>query len=208
MRSLHWQLCLLACFSFALATGCQETAPETAHTEEDHAQEHAHAETLAEAITELTELHSEISTAFTADKPDDAHDALHDVGHVLEELGPLAKHEKLPEDRLAAIETAVETLMDGYGELDKTMHGAEGKSWSEVSASIDEALKNIKAAANGETAPAAEPTSGTDEKPTDEKPTEEKPADEKPADEKPADAAPAAEAPAAEAPAAEAPKAE
>jgi hypothetical protein len=203
MRSFHWQLCLLACFSFTLTTGCQETAPETAQVEEDHQHEHAHAETLAEAVTELNELHSEIAKAFTADKPDDAHDALHDVGHVLEELAPLAKNEKLPDDRMAAIETAVTTLMDGYGELDKTMHGAEGKSWSEVSASIDEALKSIKAAVSGEAAPSAEPTAGTEEKPADEKPADEKPADEKPADEKtaegkPADAVPADEAPKAE----------
>ena len=193
MRSLNWQLCLLACFSFALTAGCQESAPETAQSEEDHTHEHAHAETLAEAVTELSTLHSEIATAFTADKPDDAHDALHDVGHVLEELGPLAQNEKLPEDRLTAIETAVKTLMDGYGELDKTMHGAEGKSWSEVSASIDEALKNIKAAAAGEMTPADEPTANTEEKPAEEKPADEKPAEETPAEEKPADEAPKAE---------------
>lgn len=203
MRSFHWQLCLLACFSFALTSGCQETAPETAHVEEDHQHEHAHAETLAEAVTELNELHSEIAKAFTADKPDDAHDALHDVGHVLEELAPFAKNEKLPDDRVAAIETAVTTLMDGYGELDKTMHGAEGKSWSEVSASIDEALKSIKAAVSGEAAPSAEPTAGTEEKPADEKPADEKPADEKPAEDKPAEDKPADAAPAAEAPKAE-----
>lgn len=203
MRSFHWQLCLLACCSLALTTGCQETAPETTQAEEDHQHEHAHAETLAEAVTELNELHSEIAKAFTAEKPDDAHDALHDVGHVLEELAPLAKNEKLPDDRVAAIETAITTLMDGYGELDKTMHGAEGKSWSEVSASIDEALNSIKAAVSGEPVPSAEPTAGTDEKPADEKPadekpTEEKPSEDKPAEDKPADAAPAAEAPKAE----------
>jgi len=198
MRSLTWQLCLLACLSFSLTAGCQETAPENTQAEEDHAHEHAHAETLAEAITELTELHSDIAAAFKADKPDDAHDALHDIGHVLEELTPLAKNEKLPEDRVAAIETAVKTLMDGYAELDKTMHGTEGKGWTEVSTSIDDALKSIKAAASGEAPPAAEPAPAADEKPADEKPADEKPADEKPADEKPADAAPAADAPKAE----------
>jgi hypothetical protein len=188
MRSLPWQLCLLACLSFTLTAGCQETAPENAKVEEDHSHEHAHAETLAEALTELTEFHSDIAAAFTAEKPDDAHDALHDIGHVLEELTPLAKNEKLPEDRVAAIETAVKTLMDGYGELDKTMHGAEGKGWSEVSTSLEDALKSIKTAASGEAAPAAEPAPAAAEKP----------AEEKPAEEKPADAAPPADAPKAE----------
>lgn len=194
MRSFHWQLCLLACLSFAFTVGCQQDASEAEHAEESHEHEDAHAETLAEAITELTELHSEISAAFSSDKPDNAHDALHDVGHVIEEIAVFAKAEKLPEDRISAIESAIKNLMDGYGELDKSMHGGDGKPWSEVSAAIDEALKSLKAAAAGEIVPAAEPTAPAQETPAEEKPTEAAPADPAPAEGDPTEAQPAADA--------------
>jgi hypothetical protein len=188
---------LLFCVPLALTVGYQESAPapETA----EHGHEHAHAETLAEAVTELDELHGAISKAFSANTPDDAHDPLHDTGDVLNEVVELAKTEKLPEDRLAAIETSVKALLDGYGELDKTMHGGEGKTWEEVSGPINESLKNLKAAISGEAAPAPAEASA---------PTA--PAEDKPAEDKPAEAAPAPTpdpTPAADAPA-EAPKAE
>ena len=202
MLPAKWSLPLLFCAPLALTVGCQESNPAPEIAEHDH--EHAHAETLAEALTELDELHGAISKAFSANTPDDAHDPLHDMGDVLNEVVELAKTEKLPEDRLAAIETSVKALLDGYGELDKTMHGGEGKTWEEVSGPINESLTNLKAAISGEAAPA--PAEGS--APT--APAEDKPAEEKPAEEKPAESAPAPTpdpTPAADAPA-EAPKAE
>ncbi|MEY2727880.1 MAG: hypothetical protein RLZZ458_3747 [Planctomycetota bacterium] len=192
MLAPKWSLPLLFCVPFALTAGCQDSAPEPQPTEHEHEHEHAHAETLAEAITELDELHAAISKAFIAKTPDDAHDPLHDIGEVLNETVELAKAEKLPEDRLATVNTAVTALLDAYGELDKTMHGGEGKTWEEVSGPIDEAIKNLKAAAAGDAAPAPAPEAAA--------PAEDKPADAAPA---PAsDATPATEAPA------EAPKSE
>lgn len=186
MLTPKWSLPLLLCVPIALTTGCQDSDPAPETTEHEHEHEHAHPETLAEAITELDELHAAISKAFSTKNPDDAHDPLHDIGDVLNEIVDFAKAENLPEDRLAAIESAVKALLDSYGELDKTMHGGEGKTWEEISGPIDESLKNLKAAVAGETAPAPAENS--------------EPA--APAEEKPADPAPAADAPA------EAPKAE
>ncbi|MEY3457796.1 MAG: hypothetical protein RL215_953 [Planctomycetota bacterium] len=190
MRAPNWFITLLCCIPLALAIGCQDstTAPESAADEHGH--EHEHPESLADALVELDDLHAVISKAFNDKKPDDAHDPLHDVGHVLEEIVELAKTENVPADRIATIETSVKALFEGYGELDKTMHGGEGKTWEEVSGAIDEALKNLKAAANGDVAPA--PT----EEPAAPAPADEKPADEKPAEEKTAEPAESKDTPA------------
>lgn len=202
MRFPHRSLGLIFSAPLLLTTGCNETppAPPVAdHAHDEHA--HHHPETLAEAVTELTELRDTIRDAFAANDPDKAHDPLHEVGHILETVSDLAKEEKLSDEKLAIVKSSVDTLMQSFGDIDKSMHGQEGASYKDVSTKIDDAIKaltELNAPVSDTPAPEAEaPKAET-----------ETPAAEAPAAEAPTAETPAAEAPAAEAPAAaETPKA-
>lgn len=191
MRFPHRSLGLIFSAPLLLTTGCNETPPTPPVAEHAHDEHAHHPETLTEAVTELTELRDTVRDAFAANDPDKAHDPLHEVGHILETVSDLAKEEKLSDEKLAIVKSSVETLMQSFGEIDKSMHGQEGASYKDVSTKIDDAIKAL-AELNA---------------PASETPATETPATETPATETPATEAPAAEAPAAEAPAAEAPKA-
>ena len=187
MRLKDSSLGLLLSLPFVFASGCSEAPPVTepaGHAHDEHA--HHHPETLAEAVAELSELRDTIRDAFAANDPDKAHDPLHEIGHALEAVAELAQEEKLPEDKLAVVKTSVESLMQSFGEIDKSMHGQEGASYKDVADKIEEALKALQQL----NAPAADA-----------------PAADAPAADAPAADAPAAEAPAADAPAADAPAA-
>lgn len=160
------RLCPVAVLASAvvLIPGCgsssQTQAPIPAASGNDHdhdhdgeGHEHHHAETLPEAITELTELRNTIRDAFAKNDTETAHDPLHEVGHVLELIPELAEKQGISGDALSTIKTSVNTLFDAFGNVDKTLHGQEGSTYSEESAAIDEALKAITDAASG-TAPA------------------------------------------------------
>jgi len=208
MRFPHRSLGLIFSAPLLLTTGCNETppAPPVAdHAHDEHA--HHHPETLSEAVTELTELRDTIRDAFAANDPDKAHDPLHEVGHILETVSDLAKEEKLSDEKLAIVKSSVDTLMQSFGEIDKSMHGQEGASYKDVSTKIDDAIKALTEL----DAPASEtpaPDAPASETPAPDAPKAEAPAAEAPPAEAPAAEAPAAEAPAAEAPPAEAPAAE
>ena len=205
---LHFSKSLagLALLSAVLVPGCQDAAPAPVADTHEHGEGHHHPETLADALTELTELRDTIRDAFAADDTDKAHDPLHEVGHIIEVVQELAEKEKLPEERLAIVNSSAEELFNAFGEVDKTMHGGEGSTYKDVSGKIDAAMVALKAAITGE-APAEPVAAPAGEAPAGEAPAGEAPAGEAPAGEAPAaPAAPAAEAPAA--PAGDAPKAE
>jgi hypothetical protein len=88
---------------------------------------------------------SEICKAFADGTPDDAHDALHEVGHSLEELpGLAAKEGDLTAEQLSAVETAVEALFDGFGELDGTLHGGGEVDIKELEEKLSQALEKLE----------------------------------------------------------------
>jgi hypothetical protein len=195
MRLLRYSGYVLLPVSVLLNSGCGESdksgLPDFSKTDmHDHDHDHGHEhgpESLQDALKELTSLRDTMRDAFAAKNDDAAHDPLHEVGHVLEAFPDLGRKEKVPAENQTAIETAVNTLMDAFGDVDKTMHGQEGSSYSEVSEKIDTAMAALKAACT----------------PATEAPATEAPATEAPATEAPATEAPATEAPATEAPAAQ-----
>ena len=77
-----------------------------------------------------------------------AHDPLHEVGDVLLAIPELAKKENVDSEKLASIQKAVDTLMDAFGRVDKTMHGQEGSTYAEESATIDAAVLELEALLN------------------------------------------------------------
>lgn len=150
-------VCFLALgFTLSLQFGCNKgettTTSSLTTTDDGHGHEHGdhdHATDFAGAIRELEELSGAIGTAMDQGDGDTAHDPLHEVGHVLEAMPELAKKEGLSDDDQTAVNGAVATLMDAYNEVDKGMHGEEGKSWEELKGDIDSALQILTAFEHG-----------------------------------------------------------
>lgn len=161
MCSLRHSWSLFLGFSLLVGSGCSETAktdPVTTSQNQGHDHKgHDHApESLTDALAELTSLRNTIRDSFAKNDQDAAHGPLHEVGAILEAIPELAKKEKVSADNQAAIETAVNTLMDAFGNVDKTMHGQEGSTYSEESATIDTTLTALSAACAADSAPAAD----------------------------------------------------
>ena len=161
MCSLRHSWSLFLGFSLLVGSGCSETTktdPVTTSQNQGHDHKgHDHApESLTDALAELTSLRNTIRDSFAKNDQDAAHGSLHEVGAILEAIPELAKKEKVSADNQAAIETAVNTLMDAFGNVDKTMHGQEGSTYSEESATIDTTLTALSAACAADSAPAAD----------------------------------------------------
>ena len=161
MCSLRHSWSLFLGFSLLVGSGCSETtktAPVTSSQNKGHDHEaHDHGpESLKDALVELTSLRNTIRDSFAKNDQDAAHGPLHDVGAILEAVPELAKKEKVSAENQAAIETAVNTLMDAFGNVDKTMHGQEGSTYTEESAMIDTTLTALSAACAVGSAPAAD----------------------------------------------------
>ena len=101
--------------------------------------------------------------SFAANDMDTAHDPLHEVGDVLMAIPELAKKENADSEKLASIQKAVDTLMDAFGRVDKTMHGQEGSTYAEESATIDAAVLELESLLNPSVAP--KPGAATSDKP-------------------------------------------
>jgi hypothetical protein len=191
MLSLRHSWSALLLLSLVITVGCSD-APKTEEAAHDHEHGHDHDHgpaTLKEALTELTSLRDTMRDAFAKNDADAAHDPLHEVGHVLEAIPELAKKEQVSAENQAAIESAVNTLMDAFGAVDKTMHGQEGSLYSEESEKIDAAITALAAACGPAEPPAFEI-------PATEPPATETPATEAPATETPAEPAAETEKPA------------
>ena len=164
MCSLRHSWSLFLGFSLLVGNGCSETTKtdpvESSQNQGHDHKGHDHApETLKDALAELTSLRNTIRDSFAKNDQDAAHGPLHEVGAILEAIPELAKKEKVSADNQAAIETAVNTLMDAFGNVDKTMHGQEGSTYSEESATIDSTLNALTAACEIGSAPAVDSTS-------------------------------------------------
>lgn len=94
-----------------------------------------------ELITEIVGLNDQIRAASESDDLESAHGALHRIGTRIDQLQSLLRESELEEsERQNATEAAAE-LMTLFGDVDATLHGREGKLYSEVSADIDSALQ-------------------------------------------------------------------
>ena len=151
MCSLRNSRSLVLGFSLLVGSGCTESSKtETAASSAEHVHshdDHDHGpESLKDAINELKSMRDTIRDAFAKNDQDAAHDPLHEVGHVLVAIPELAKKEKVSAENQASIEKAVNSLMDAFGRVDKTMHGQEGSKYNEESATIDATLVTLSQA--------------------------------------------------------------
>jgi len=134
-----------------LCLGCGDTGQMTAsqgNASADHEDDHAHHEhpkSLDEGLKELVALRDTVRDAFANNDTETAHGPLHDVGHLLEDITGLIEKSGLSDEAVAAAKQDIETLFDSFGAVDKTMHGQEGSTYSEVSAKIDAAIHSLQA---------------------------------------------------------------
>lgn len=169
--SQRWKFILLS--FLPLFAGCADDVTRRdanaggASADHDHDHGHRHAPTTSsEGLAELTALRNTIRDAFAANDMDKAHDPLHDVGDVLMAIPELAKKESVDSEKLASIQKAVDTLMDAFGRVDKTMHGQEGSTYSEESATIDAAVLELESLLTPSATPKTDAETPATEAPT------------------------------------------
>lgn len=139
---------LIVTLSLTIGSGCSDAAKEatsplsSSHSHNHDGHDHG-PRTLKDAVAELTALRDTIRDSFARNDHDAAHDPLHDVGELLDSIPKLSAQEKVDAEQQAVIETQVNTLMDAFGRVDKTMHGQEGSTYAEESATIDNALSAL-----------------------------------------------------------------
>lgn len=117
--------------------GCEPAKPKVSAGADDH----KHAETLTGAVKELEGICATIKSAFAKDDAEAAHEPMHEVGHVLEEMPDLIAKSSLDDAGKAEVKNAADSLFDAFNAVDAGMHGSGGKKYSEVSETIDAALK-------------------------------------------------------------------
>nr|WP_201724066.1 hypothetical protein [Rhodopirellula sp. SM50] len=121
--------------------------------DDDHAEEHSHDfKSLSEAVTEIESLRDTIRDEFAAGDADAAHGPLHHIGEVLIATENFIQTMDDSEQKTAAA-AAVDSLLDDFTAIDQGLHGsdeskAKGKSYDDVSKSIDEAIETLKKDAN------------------------------------------------------------
>ncbi|QDV81980.1 hypothetical protein [Stieleria magnilauensis] len=121
--------------------------------DDDHAEAHSHDfKSLSEAVTEIESLRDTIRDEFAAGDTDAAHGPLHHIGAVLIATENFIQTMDDSEQKTAAA-AAVDSLLDDFTAVDQGLHGSEesnakGKSYDDVSKSIDEAIETLKKDAN------------------------------------------------------------
>ena len=137
--------------------------------EHEHGHDHEHGEghnhahgasaemTWSGGIGALMDAQGKLHAAF--EKKDDkaADNAVHEIAHVLESLPALAKQETgWDEVKQAAVQGALEKLLDLYGALDEHLHGGQGSTYEQIAEPLQEPLKVLQATvAPATVAPAA-----------------------------------------------------
>ncbi|GAB5405552.1 MAG: hypothetical protein Aurels2KO_37830 [Aureliella sp.] len=158
-RSIWLRLFLALLFGSGVVTitGCADSADGDSHSHaegeehgghEDHGDGDSHEEkSFEESVAELSQMKEVICEAFANGTPDEAHDALHGVGHLLESLPELASKElSLDEGAMESLDAAVESLFDGFGQLDETFHGGDEVDAAQISEDLSDAIAQMKAA--------------------------------------------------------------
>ncbi len=127
-------------------------SPVADHHEHDHDHDHDHdhhhheeVENFAEGVATLRGHFETIRDALSEDDIDTAHGPIHQVGHLLESLSQLVDHVGLDADDKATAQAAIESMLAGYGELDKAIHGAQPLDYESVREQLDKGMADLEA---------------------------------------------------------------
>lgn len=132
MSELSNVLPLSVLLSVSLISGCSQS-PEPASPQK----------TFSAAVSDAISLRNTIRDGFAAGDVDAAHGPLHEIGYELEKIPELATTADLSSEQLEQVKSAVEQLMDAFGEVDKTLHGGEGSTYEEEAQKIDSGIKTL-----------------------------------------------------------------
>jgi len=106
--------------------------------------EPAPAESPAELLDQIVQFDVEIRAASESDSLEDAHGALHNIGTAIEKLRTGIETGSIEvSDRDASL-AATERLIELFGEVDATLHGKEGKLYSEIVDDVTTQLAVLK----------------------------------------------------------------
>lgn len=134
-----WLLPLIA----ACLVGCSETGDKTPVISANN-----EPQTFQEAVEQIVQLRDTIRDGFAAGDIDAAHGPLHEVGDVLTQIETLAKAGELSEQDLTAVTDSTQSLLDAFGEVDKTLHGGDGSTYDEEAQTIDAVIAVLAEIAN------------------------------------------------------------
>ena len=123
--------------------GCSQEPADPQQPAETNTDSDAPEGTFVSAVTEVISLRNTIRDGFAAGDIDAAHDPLHEVGFRLEDIPELAKKAQLDSAQQGEVDTAVEKLLDAFGNVDKTLHGGEGSTYEEEAEAIDAAVLEL-----------------------------------------------------------------
>ena len=142
-KTLTWAFALL--FAAAM-TGCED-APTDAPVADDHGDhdhdhgEHSAPESFGAAFAQLEEMRDVIG----GEDEEAAHSELHHVTEVITALSKFTADSELSQEAKDSITANLKTVKEGFDSYDALMHGQEdGKEWSEVEESVDNAIAAIE----------------------------------------------------------------
>ena len=108
-----------------------------------------------EAVADAIALRDTIRDGFAAGDVDAAHGPLHDIGHCLLAI-PKAAESELTGEESQKVSDAIDELMDAFGEVDKTLHGADGSTYEEEALTINNGFLTLAELAGISLQPAPE----------------------------------------------------
>jgi hypothetical protein len=130
----------VAIFSVIALLGCGEPASEPATTVEPGVE----VKPPAELLSELIAFDAEIRKASEEDSLEDAHGALHDIGTTIEQLRSGVEAGSMGDEARQQALDSLDQLMTLFGDVDATLHGKEGKLYSDVAKDVKQEIERLQ----------------------------------------------------------------
>jgi hypothetical protein len=122
----------------------EAVSDETAAADGNDASHDDH-DSLAEIVPLLQQNCDAVREAFAAGNPDQADEPIHTVAHLCKHIPEAANAAGLDAAAKTELLTATNKLFDAFEQIHAGFHdGTEGKTYEEVSASIEEAMTKLK----------------------------------------------------------------
>ena len=148
------RIVLLTIFA-SFAIGCSQPAPPakaSRNDDHDHSQDQPITKadvkmpaTFDELVTRIEEYDRQIKTAIDSGKPESGHRALDEVDIVLEDAMTLAQS-AVPEERLASVNDARQTIRNAFRELHQSIDSNEQPDYAAKEKAIQSAIVTLKRA--------------------------------------------------------------
>jgi len=140
----------------SLLIGCSQPAPPVAPNQDD-GHDHSHnvpitkadvkmPATFAELVTRIEQYDSQVKAVIESGKPESGHRALDELDIVVAETMTLAQA-SVPEDRMAAVNEARQTIRNAFLELHQSIDAKEKPDYAAKEPAIQAAIATLKQSA-------------------------------------------------------------